>query len=281
MDLGNIDSRLLIFGGPYSNLTATQAMQARAEALGITPEQIICTGDLVAYCGEPCETVELIRAWGVHVLMGNCEQSLGFEQADCGCGFDQEGVCSLLSIDWYRYADQMIYPELREWMKTLPKSFTFRFKGSSVRVVHGSVSSINQFIFASSPEAIKSTQIHEAGTDVVIGGHSGIPFGQKLGQKSWLNAGVIGMPANDGTADGWYMLLEAQAEGFNVTWQRLAYDARLASRTTRAAGMPAYAKTLTSGLWPGMDMLPATERHQQGQRLEPKSIQIMPVRSAS
>ena len=36
---------LLVFGGPYSNLEATQAMRQRAEALSIPPGNVICTGD--------------------------------------------------------------------------------------------------------------------------------------------------------------------------------------------------------------------------------------------
>ena len=47
---------ILVFGGPYSNLRATQAMRARAEELGIPPSSTICTGDVVAYCAEPEET---------------------------------------------------------------------------------------------------------------------------------------------------------------------------------------------------------------------------------
>ena len=63
-DLGDLQGPLLIFGGPYGNLAATQALRHRAEIAGFKPEQIICNGDLVAYCGEPSQTVELIRDLG-------------------------------------------------------------------------------------------------------------------------------------------------------------------------------------------------------------------------
>jgi hypothetical protein len=62
-DLGKVDETMLVFGGPYSNYAATAAMQTRAVDLGISAERIICTGDIVAYCGEPCETLDLIRDW--------------------------------------------------------------------------------------------------------------------------------------------------------------------------------------------------------------------------
>ena len=47
-----------MFGGPYSNLSATRAMRAQATALGIPPDRIFCNGDLVAYCAEPEQTVD-------------------------------------------------------------------------------------------------------------------------------------------------------------------------------------------------------------------------------
>ncbi|MFT7386781.1 MAG: hypothetical protein ACI8VC_000016 [Candidatus Endobugula sp.] len=31
----------------------------------IPPEQCICIGDIVAYCGQPAETVNFNREWGV------------------------------------------------------------------------------------------------------------------------------------------------------------------------------------------------------------------------
>ena len=276
MDLGDIDNRLLIFGGPYSNLGATRAMRAKAESLGFAPAQVICTGDLVAYCGEPRETVDLIRDWGCNLVMGNCEESLGFERLDCGCGFDPDSACSLLSIDWYRYASEAMSPELRAWMRKLPRMINLRLGQSSVRVIHGSVTRINQFIFSSSPDPLKRAQIDEAGTDIVIGGHAGIPFGQLLDDRFWLNAGVIGMPANDATPDGWYMLLEARPGAIDVSWHRLSYDARSSSQSTRKAGMLAYADALIDGLWPNMDVLPEAQRHQRGKRLELRAMRIKP-----
>jgi predicted phosphodiesterase len=288
-NLGDISaaSRLLVFGGCYSNLAATQAMQAVARQLDIKPQQVICTGDLIAYCAEPVEVIDLIQGWGIHVLMGNCEESLGFERLDCGCGFEQSSACSTLSIAWYRYALQRVTPENRAWMKSLPRLIEFQFQSFRFSVVHGSVTSINQFIFPSTELKTKLAQINQGDTDVVIGGHSGIPFGQSvvaetLKSKVWLNSGVIGMPANDGTADGWYMLIEAVNSaaystgnsGYQVSWHRLVYDAKTSQETTHKAGMVEYSEALTSGLWPSMDILPTVEREAQGQRLSIKPMTI-------
>jgi hypothetical protein len=64
---------VLIFGEPYSNLAATQAMRRRAEELDIPPARVICNGDLIATCAEPQETLQLVRDWGIKVVQKNCE----------------------------------------------------------------------------------------------------------------------------------------------------------------------------------------------------------------
>ncbi len=272
--LGEIQNRLLIFGGPYSNLTATRAIFEKARQLQIPASQIICTGDLVAYCAEPQQTVDLIRDWGIEVVMGNCEESLGLNQPDCGCGFEEGSSCSVLAANWYEYANQRIDLDSRQWMIELPRSIDFSIRGYRFKVVHGGVSSISEFVFPSTSAQLKKGQITDAQAEAVIGGHSGIPFGQKLGSKLWLNAGVIGLPANDGSTDGWYMLLDQDEGGFQASWHRLAYDAATSQGSTRAAGMSEYARALGNGLWPSMDVLPAQERGQQGKRLNLDPLRI-------
>ena len=101
MDIGDLSERLLVFGGPYSNLAATQALRKIADAEGIGARHVICTGDTVAYCAEPDQTVAAIRDWGCSVVMGNCEQALASGSPDCGCGFAAGSSCAVLSDGWY------------------------------------------------------------------------------------------------------------------------------------------------------------------------------------
>ena len=274
IDLGNQDDRLLVFGGPYSNLAATAAMRQRARELDIPPQRVICTGDLVAYCAEPAQTVDLVRDWGVHLVMGNCEESLAFNEADCGCGFDDGSHCSVLALAWYRYADRRIDYTRRRWMQSLPRAVEFRISGSRFMVLHGSLSSINEFVFASSDRGAKLAQLRQAGVDAIIGGHSGIPFGQRIGNRYWLNAGVIGMPANDGASHGWYLQIDPAAGGPVCSWHRLEYGFQSSRRSTISAGMVEYGEALASGLWPSMDVLPDAERAQRGLPLDLSPLQI-------
>ena len=217
LNLGKLDGPVLVFGGPYSNLQATEAMIAEAGRLRIPPERIICTGDVVAYAGDPAATTDAVMDWGVTTVMGNCEESFGAEADDCGCGFDEGTECDVMSRQWYAYANARLTPEHRAWMRQLPGRVEFQLGRRRFAVVHGSAASINEFVFEKIDDVIKRESLEALGVDAVIGGHSGVPFMQILGDRLWLNAGVIGMPANDGTPRVWYALLNTVDGGLEIS----------------------------------------------------------------
>jgi predicted phosphodiesterase len=269
------DEPILIFGGPYSNLQAAEAMRSRAAVLRIPPSQVICTGDIAAYCADPEAAARLIRDWGCHAIKGNCEENLAARVPDCGCGFEEGTACDLLSKSWYAFADRRISEESRSWMASLPAYLTFSIAGLEARVIHGGVSETSRFIFASAPAATKRAELTAAGVDIVIAGHCGLPFAQRIGEKLWFNPGVIGMPANDGTPDGWFGLIEPICTELRFSLHRLAYDAATAADRMNAERLdPPYARALLSGLWPSLDILPGAERAAAGVRLAETSLDL-------
>ena len=262
---------ILVFGGPYSNLRATQAMRAEADRLGIPANHVICTGDVVAYAAEPEGTTQLIIDWGCHVIAGNCEEQIGAGASDCGCGFEEGTACDVMAKGWYPFANMRVSDASRAWMRGLPARATFTIGGLTVAVVHGGVNQTNKFIFASEAETI-AAELADAGTDVVIGGHAGVPFATKSSGRLWFNPGVIGMPANDGTPDVWYGLIALDGDAVTFTLKRLAYDhAGAAAAMRRWAHADGYAKTLVTGIWPSFDVFPAVEKAQTGKRIRARS----------
>ena len=121
LDIGEFDAPILIFGGPYSNLEAMEALIAAAESRNIPADHMLCTGDVVAYGADPQATVDLIRAAGIAVVMGNCEESLGEDSSDCGCGFDKGSACDVLATQWFAYASRALDVQAKAWMRSLPR----------------------------------------------------------------------------------------------------------------------------------------------------------------
>ncbi len=272
-ELGALEGPVLVFGGPYGNLEATRALIGAARGLGIPASRAICTGDIVAYAADPQAVADLLRDWGCAIVMGNCEESLAYDAADCGCGFAADSACAALSGQWFGATRRDLDDGTRRWMGTLPQRIDFTVDGRRFAAIHGGVSRINQFIFASTSAVEMAEQIASADVDGIVAGHCGIPFSRLVGGRLWHNAGAIGMPANDGTARTWFSVLTPCADGVRIAHHALDYDHRAAAAKIRMRGYPAaYAAALLDGLWPSCDVLPGAEKRMRGAPLAPRGI---------
>ncbi|HUZ32801.1 MAG TPA: metallophosphoesterase family protein [Xanthobacteraceae bacterium] len=267
------DDTVAIFGGPYSNLEATQAFFEEMARLGIPSERVICTGDVVAYCADAAATTALVRASGCRVVMGNVEENLAAGAADCGCGFEEGSTCDRLSMAWFAHATAQVSADDRAWMGRLPRRIQLEIGGYRFAVVHGGVDAINQTIYASTDAAIKTTEIGKTGLDGVIGGHCGLPFTQCVGAGLWHNSGALGMPANDGTPRVWFSVFRRANDGLAIEHRALHYDHATAAAKMRRAGLPeGYAAALGSGILASADTLPTAEHSAGGVPLRESQV---------
>jgi len=274
-NLGQKTGPILLFGGPYSNLHALQAMKAKAIELNIPPGQIICTGDVVGYCAYPEESLQFVQQWGIHTIAGNVEFNLLDEADSCGCNFEEGSRCDSFSKQWFPFAKTKVSADSLKHLNTIPEFIRFQYMEKSILVLHGSYDNTSEFIFKSTPASVKAADFMLADVEVIIGGHAGLPFLDQVilntKTKTWLNPGVIGMPANDGTPDTWYVILENE----NIHFHRLGYNYEKAGEAMEKHPLPeAYAETLRTGLWDNCDILPPAETAQMGEKIEEKKFKF-------
>ena len=256
-DLGELNGEVTVFGGPYSNIQALVALMATARGT------LICTGDLVAYCGSPNAVIERIQESDVHLLAGNCEKQLAANALDCGCGFEDGTTCDLLSSAWYAYANAQVGADARAWMARLPDVLTFTQMGRKTALLHGGITDVALFLWSVSPEQhfleeLDALNILCGDVDVVIAGHSGIAFEREIAGVRWINAGVIGMPPHDGTARTEFLRISDIGE---YRFERLSYDVDSAVKDMQDAGRTqGYHRVWSSGVWRSEDVLPQALR---------------------
>ena len=252
-DLGRLEGPIVLFGGPYSNRHALSALLALGQG-----RSLLCTGDICAYGADARACVDLIRACRMPVVAGNVEHQLATRAQDCGCGFEEGTACDLASRGWFAHADAQMTDDTRAWMDGLPDIAVFTHSGRRYAVIHGGVSANNLFLWATTPEDVLRHELdqlraHVGPVDGVICGHSGIAFQRRLDGVDWINAGVIGMPPNDGDPRTEYAVL---SDG-QVSFHRLAYDHHGAARAMQQVGLvQGYEQALLSGHWPSQDILP-------------------------
>ncbi|MEM9425858.1 MAG: metallophosphoesterase [Pseudomonadota bacterium] len=256
-DFGPIDEPVVLFGGPYSNLAALEAL---AGVIGERPA--LCTGDVVAYASRPVETVNLMRAMAVGCIAGNCERQVAEGGLDCGCGFEAGTSCDLLSRGWYSFLSSACDPDTIRWLADQPELGVFTQNGRRYVVIHGGFTAINRFIWPDSPEDVFLEEITALEGRLgpihgVVAGHCGIAFHRHIEGYQWINPGVIGLPPHDGRPQTRYGVL---TDG-EVLIERLDYDHDATRRDMEAAGLTqGYHKTMKTGIWPSEDVLPQTMR---------------------
>jgi predicted phosphodiesterase len=268
-NLGDRSGKLLFFGGVYSNLQSLQALKQWAEQNEYEPENVFCTGDILGYCSQPLECIYLIKDWNINAIAGNVELQIRNDKDECGCDFTSGGRCDLFAKNWYSYIQSKIDNELKEWLKLLPEFIEFKYGKNSITIVHGSWFNTSEFIFMSTPRRKKEENFEATQSDIIIAGHCGLPFADVKEDQYWLNPGVIGMPANDGTPRVWFLTLDDTSSKLTYNFHSLDYDHQTASSLMVQNNLPAsYANTLLTGIWDNCEVLPEEETRQQGTALQ-------------
>src|SRR5262245_18417258 len=156
--------------------------------------------------------------------MGNCEENLAAGAMDCGCGFPVNGECERLSHAWFTQAGRQLGEDEVSWMMQLPRRIDIELNGVRLAAVHGALTTINQFIVASTDNKIKKQDIDCAQADCVVAGHCGLPFTQLIDGRLWHNAGAIGMPAKDGTPSVCFSILRPSENCISIVHHAIDYD---------------------------------------------------------
>jgi predicted phosphodiesterase len=267
--LGQLNGKVLLFGGVYSNLQALQAIAQIAQNEGINPENCISTGDIIGYCAQPEETIQFFKDWNAKSILGNVEIQLHENAEDCGCDFTKGSRCDDFSKLWYPFAKSKLSKKSLSFIGELPTFIRFEYAHKKVTVVHGSYFNTSEFIFKSTPWASKSANFEATDSDIIIAGHCGLPFNDLQNNLLWINPGVIGMPANDGNTAVWYMILDEKEGEITFQHKKLEYDYKLTSSLMFDNDLPKeYANTILSGIWDNMEILPETEIQQQGKKIQ-------------
>jgi diadenosine tetraphosphatase ApaH/serine/threonine PP2A family protein phosphatase len=255
--------RIAVFGGVYSNHLALREAIADARRRGA--EALFCLGDLGAFGPHPDRVPPLLRDQGVVTLRGNYDDSLARGLDDCQCGYTDPRDNHFARLS-YQYTYRNTNAEHRQWMGTLPEQLRVALGGRTVLMCHGSPRRMNEFLWESTTPTHfleRLCEKHEA--DVILATHTGLHWRRELpGGRIFVNAGVIGRPANDGRTAVWYALLEATGDGEppRVEFVPLEYDYRALVEEMRAESLPAeFIQTIETGWWTTcLEILPAKER---------------------
>ena len=254
-------SRIAVFGGVYSNHLALAALLEALRKRNV--EAAYCLGDLGGFGPNPEKVWPLLENGQVRTIQGNYEESLASGREDCNCGYTDPRDNHFARVS-YGYTEAKCSAAFKSWMGGLPRRRRVQVGERELLMVHGSPRRINEFLFHStSPVAFLERLLDQEQCDGFLCSHSGIHWHRRLPSgRDVVNVGVIGRPANDGSKDVWYSILEAGGNRLGVQLLPLAYDHRnLADEMRREALPEEFVETVLGGWWTTcLEILPAKER---------------------
>lgn len=239
--------KLAIFSDIHANLHALEAIWPDLEAQ--LPDAVYCLGDLVGYGAHPNEVIDFIRSRDIPTVMGNYDDGVGFDRDDCGCVYkdpedDRRGKQSLL---WTRARTT---PDRKAYLQTFPAHIRLTIAARSVLLVHGSPRRMNEYVYEDRPASVFENIARAADCDVLLFGHTHLPYWKQVGRTLFINTGSVGKP-KDGDPRAGYVVVTF-GDQVHVDFRRVPYDVAGAAQAVRASGLPPHFADLleTGGLAP-------------------------------
>ncbi|MGQ9622149.1 MAG: metallophosphoesterase family protein [Candidatus Caldatribacteriaceae bacterium] len=225
--------RLAVFSDIHANLPALLSVLEDIEKARV--DTAVCLGDLVGYAPFPNEVIEEIRKRKIPTVMGNYDQGVGFDLEDCGCAYptEEEKALGRVSLSWTR---EVVSLENKHFLRELlPRheltEGVFRFL-----FVHGSPRRINEYLFPDRPDKSFLHMMEKEKANVLICGHTHIPFLRKIGELFVVNDGSVGRP-KDGDWRATWVLLEV-GEELKVHFRRCEYDLSFLKEAYKRSNLP-------------------------------------------
>jgi len=210
-----------------------------------TPDHTVCLGDLVGYGAFPNEVIETIRAASIPTVTGNYDDGVGFDREECGCAYitPEDIARGDRSLKW---TQAHVTPESKAWLRALPRELRFTCGRWRVLCVHGSPRRLNEYLFEDRPERSLERMFAGLEADVVLCGHTHLPYHRRIGSTHLVNVGSAGKPKG-GDPRACYALVEL-GDNVTTTFPRVAYDVEPAARAIEATDLPhEFAAVLRTG----------------------------------
>lgn len=238
-------TRIAVFGDLHGNSAATEAVLAAIDAEA--PDRIVCLGDLVGYGARPNEVIDRIRRRDIPTIMGNYDDGVGFDRDDCGCAYRDAGeeARGQQSLMWTR---RVTTPENKALLRTLLPEIRLDVDGTRLRLVHGSPRRMNEYLFEDRDPRSLERIARAADCDVLVFGHTHVPWSREIAGVRFVNAGSAGKP-KDGDPRACWVLLTVGGGTVDVDVRRVDYDVAAMAAAIRAAdGLPDhYARDIETG----------------------------------
>jgi putative phosphoesterase len=224
--------RYAIISDVHSNLHALERVLKDADAQGA--DVIICAGDLVGYCPFPNEVISELKARGAICIAGNHDRA---------CVNLDTFNMNPLAANAIFWTVKHISDASMTYLKKLKPQATLNLGGTVAAMFHGSPRMDDEYVFE---EDANAEMLQLAKAQIVISGHTHVPYVKRIPEGTLVNPGSVGQP-RDGDPRASYLIYDEWKQGFML--RRVEYPVEEASKAVISAGLPDFlGERLLSGI---------------------------------
>jgi protein phosphatase len=231
--------KLLIVSDIHANLEALEAVLAESY------DELWVLGDLVNYGPNPSEVVDLVRRNASLVVQGNHDYALG-SGSDPQCSHAFRKMARAMQ----NFTEPLLSLDQKAFLSSLPRTTARTLEGHRFFLCHATP---REPIFKYCPADPTSWAAEVAGleADIVLTGHTHLPFLMNLAGRQILNPGSVGQPKH-----GFPMACYALWDNGRLALQSTRYPVEDTVRKVQALQVPLeirsqLAAVLRSGSPPG------------------------------
>lgn len=207
-------------------------------------ERVVCAGDLVGFGPHPVEVLRLLQERKVLCIRGNVERKV--------LELLEESPRRLRKLLDKKNLGPLAWTALQlgegeqAFLRGLPERLELDLEGVHVLVVHGSPRKDTEYLYPSLTEPALKARLGAERPDLLVCGHSHIPFARRVGGVLVVNCGSAGKPV-DGDPRGSFAAADLRKGEARVRIVRFAYPVERVVRDLRerrrgARGVEAFAE---------------------------------------
>lgn len=226
--------KIAVLGDIHGNIEALKAAYDRA--VGENAEKVCHLGDLGGYAPFVNEVVDFLIEHKIEGVQGNYDDAVANGKEHCGCRYVDplQAQMSTLSFEWTkRHASQ----RSKDYMKSLPFVLCLSSSGFMVKMFHATPLKNNLYWHEDRDDRFFTDMGERASADVLIYGHTHVPYRKDIGGKTFINAGSVGKP-KDKDNRACFALIETTARGVKADFIRVPYDIEKTAAAILGSGLP-------------------------------------------
>lgn len=155
---------------------------------------MFCAGDITGYGPFPNEACDFVQTHHIEAITGNYDTKV--------LAVVKEGASAVANLPQKKqkivlWTAKHITKRTREYLAGLPTQLNPGFPGGhKVLVVHGTPLDNDDDIYPSVTERGLKAKMGDVQTDILVCGHTHIPFAKRVGRMLVVNCGSVGQPVD-------------------------------------------------------------------------------------